>query len=154
MIVLEKSQYESIVKYAKENLPNEACGLLAGIKESISENLSEKISDNFGSVPEGNKAVVKKVYLLTNADKSPEHFSMLQNEQFDAIKDIRKKGLILIGNFHSHPYSPSRPSDEDIRLAFDPDLSYLILSLEKANEILKSFKIVNKKVTEEKLVII
>ncbi len=79
---------------------------------------------------------------------------MLQNEQFDAIKDMRKKGFVLLGNFHSHPYSPSRPSDEDIRLAFDPDLSYLILSLEKDNEVLKSFKIVSKKVIEEKLVII
>jgi proteasome lid subunit RPN8/RPN11 len=64
---------------------------------------------------------------------------------------MRKKGFVLLGNFHSHPSTPSRPSEEDMRLAFDPKLSYIIISLAGAsaasapqsggNEVVKSFKI-------------
>ena len=63
-------------------------------------------------------------------------------EQLKAIKDARANGYKIIGNFHSHPESPSRPSEEDNRLAFDPAIEYLILSLmEEGNPVLKAFGI-------------
>ena len=123
-----------ILNHCLGQLPNEACGLLAG-----------KVA--------GNKKTVEKIYLLSNIDQSPEHFSMDPQEQFGAIKDMRAKDLILLGNFHSHPGSPARPSEEDIRLAFEPDKSYLILSLAEENPILKSFMIINRQVTNEELII-
>ena len=50
------------------------------------------------------------------------------------------KGLAMLGNFHSHPESPSRPSEEDKRLAYDSTAEYLILSLmEPGNPVLKAF---------------
>lgn len=120
MIILKRDQFEEIVEHAKKNLPNEDCGLLAGT-----------ISDEIRTV--------KKIYFINNVDESPEHFSMDVNEQFETIKDIRANSLKLIGNFHSHPSSPARPSEEDKRLVFDKNLSYLILSL--VNEpVLKSFR--------------
>ena len=122
-----------ILNHCLGQLPNEACGLLAG-----------KVA--------GNKKTVEKIYLLSNIDQSPEHFSMDPQEQFGAIKDMRAKDLILLGNFHSHPGSPARPSEEDIRLAFEPDKSYLILSLAEENPILKSFMIINRQVTNEELI--
>ena len=85
---------------------------------------------------------VTKVYLLTNVDVSREHFSMDPKEQLAALKDARANGYKIIGNFHSHPESPSRPSEEDKRLAFDPTIEYLILSLmEEGNPVLKAFGI-------------
>lgn len=111
IILLNQQDYSDMIAYARENLPNEACGLLAG-----------KI--------EGEVKKIEKVYFLTNVDQSPEHFSMDPKEQFAAIKDMRNNDWVLLGNFHSHPNSPSRPSQEDIRLAFDPNASYLILSLQ------------------------
>ena len=63
-------------------------------------------------------------------------------EQLKALKDARANGYKIIGNFHSHPESPSRPSEEDKRLAFDPTIEYLILSLmEEGNPVLKAFEI-------------
>lgn len=62
-------------------------------------------------------------------------------EQFAVMRDIRQRNLALIGNFHSHPATPSRPSDEDKRLAFDPSLRYLILSLAESGPVLRSFRI-------------
>ncbi|WP_196600250.1 M67 family metallopeptidase [Pectinatus frisingensis] len=135
MIVLQKKQMEDIVKFAKDNLPNEACGLISGIKN-------------------GQKSIVEKIYFLTNMDHSSEHFSMNIKEQFDAVKDMRQFGYTLLGNFHSHPSSLARPSDEDKRLAFDAALSYLILSLADERPILKSFKIENKISSEELVTIL
>ncbi len=135
MIVITKEQYQKIVDDAREAAPVEACGLLGG-----------RIN--------GEEKTVEKIYFLTNTDNSPEHFSMDAKEQFAAVKDMRQNGWVLIGNYHSHPASPARPSEEDKRLAFDPAASYLILSLADAVPVLKSFHIVKGGVTEEKVTIL
>ena len=120
MIILSHEQFTNLVEYSKNSLPNEACGLLGG---SLN----------------GDIRLVEKLYFLKNADESPEHFSMNAAEQFAAVKNMRLNGWQLLGNFHSHPNSPARPSKEDIRLVFDRRLSYLILSLNEAPS-LKSFR--------------
>lgn len=135
MIKLTVSDYETIVAHAKKELPDEACGLIAG------------------SVENGDK-IIKKVYLLTNTDHSNEHFSLDPKEQLAAIKDMRANGLIPLGNWHSHPESPSRPSEEDKRLAFDSKASYMILSLmDRENPVLNSFSIQGDNAEKEQLVI-
>ncbi|MGN0482189.1 MAG: M67 family metallopeptidase [Lachnospiraceae bacterium] len=135
MIVLKKDDYQKILDHAKAELPNEACGLIGG-----------KI--------EGENQIITDIYLLTNIDHSPEHFSMDPKEQLEAVKDIRAKGNVLLGNFHSHPETPSRPSEEDIRLSFDSKAHYLILSLmEENNPVLNSFHVEKGVVTKENLVI-
>ncbi|WP_290742741.1 M67 family metallopeptidase [Fibrobacter sp. UBA4309] len=135
MITLPKSEYEKILAHAKKNLPEEACGLIAGRIE-------------------GSDKHIEKVYLLTNIDHSNEHFSLDPKEQLAAIKDMRQNGLIPLGNWHSHPESPSRPSEEDKRLAYDSRASYLILSLQdRENPVLNSFHIEGSDATNEGLVI-
>ena len=63
-------------------------------------------------------------------------------EQLAAVKDMRSNGLTMLGNWHSHPESPSRPSEEDKRLAYDSTVNYLILSLMNIDEpVLKAFDI-------------
>ena len=123
MLFLTKSDYEKMLAHCKEGLPNEACGVIGGVVE-------------------GEKQYVKKVYLLTNMDESNEHFSMDPREQLAAVKEMRANGYELLGNFHSHPESPSRPSEEDKRLAYDSKASYMILSLMNIDEpVLNSFHI-------------
>ena len=125
MIKLTKSDFEKILAHAVKELPDEACGLIAG-----------------------------KVFLLTNIDHSNEHFSLDPKEQLEAIKDMRKNGFVPLGNWHSHPESPSRPSEEDKRLAFDSKASYMILSLmDRENPVLNSFKITGDTAEKEELVI-
>jgi proteasome lid subunit RPN8/RPN11 len=125
MLILSNEHFEQILAHARAGLPNESCGLFAG-----------EIQNGAGETK-----AVKAVYCLKNTDESPEHFSMAPEDQFTVIKDIRKKGLTLLGNFHSHPATPARPSEEDIRLAFDPSLSYIIISLKEPEPVLKSFSI-------------
>lgn len=123
MIKISEENYQKILEHAKSCLPEEACGLIAG------------------EITDSGKAI-KKVYILTNTDHSNEHFTLDPKEQLAAIKDMRANGLTPLGNWHSHPESPSRPSEEDKRLAFDSKASYLILSLmDREKPVLNSFKI-------------
>lgn len=131
MLQIQNKDYQKILEHAIKGLPNEACGLLGGALENEIK-------------------VVKEVYLLRNVDESREHFSMDPMEQLKVVKELRSKEYVLFGNFHSHPESPSRPSEEDKRLAYDPKASYLILSLmDLENPVLKAFNIVAGTVTEE-----
>ena len=135
MIKISKSDYLKILVHAEGCLPEEACGLIAG-----------ELSDS--------GKIIKKVYLLTNIDHSNEHFSLDPKEQLAAIKDMRAEGLTPLGNWHSHPESPSRPSEEDKRLAYDSSASYLILSLmNRESPVLNSFKISGDTAENEGLII-
>lgn len=121
MIYITKDDYNLILSHAKNNLPEEACGLLGGVID-------------------GEDKYVKKVYLLENTDHSNEHFTMSPQAQLQSIKDMRQNGYVLLGNWHSHPASPSRPSEEDKRLAMDTKIRYLILSLmDNDNPVLNAF---------------
>ena len=135
-LTLKKADYDRILQHCQQGLPEESCGLLGGVID-------------------GDKKQIEKVYLLTNIDHSREHFSMDPKEQLDAVKDMRSHGYQLLGNFHSHPESPSRPSEEDKRLAYDSKVNYLILSLmDFENPVLNAFHIDEEKnVTREELVI-
>ena len=68
------------------------------------------------------------------------------------VKELRAQGWQLLGNWHSHPASPSRPSEEDKRLAFDRQASYFILSLAGGEPVLNSYHIDKDKIaTKEDL---
>ena len=139
-ITIRKKDYEAILTHALSCRPEEACGLIAG----------EETEDGTRKI--------KKVYLLTNTDHTNEHFSIDPKEQLLAVKDMRAEGLTPLGNWHSHPESPSRPSEEDKRLANDSRASYLILSLEKEEEpVLNAFHIEgpeeDRRVRKEELII-
>ena len=136
MIKLTKSDFEKILAHAVKELPDEACGLIAGTVE-------------------GGDKEIKRVYLLTNIDHSNEHFSLDPKEQLEAIKDMRKNGLEPLGNWHSHPETPARPSKEDIRLAFDSEASYLIMSLmDQENPVIHAFRVREGQVSKDEIVTI
>jgi len=133
MIKLSKELYDSIKNAALKGRPEEVCGLIAGVEEN-------------------GIRTVKKVYHLENIDHSNEHFSMAPKDQLAAVRDMRQNGFIPLGNYHSHPESPSRPSEEDKRLAFDKNASYMIISLiDKTAPVLNSFRIDGGEVTKEEL---
>jgi proteasome lid subunit RPN8/RPN11 len=125
MITISQNIIFEIFEQAFKDLPNETCGLLVGKDNEIT-----------------------KIYPLTNIDHSPEHFSFDPVEQFQVLRSARAEGLSVIANYHSHPASPARPSEEDIRLAYDSEILYFIASLEAETPVLKAFKIIKEQVTE------
>lgn len=133
-VKLKASDYERILAHARAGLPNEACGLIAGSVE-------------------GDVKTVEHVYLCENVDASNEHFTIDPREQLAAVKDARSKGWRLLGNWHSHPETPSRQSEEDKRLSYDHSASYLILSLATEEPVLNSFAFDGTESTKEDLII-
>ncbi len=129
---IKKEVIEQLADHAKKEAPTEACGYLAG---------------RYG--------IITSAYKLTNIDRSTDHFSFDPKEQFDALKDARARGLEISAVYHSHPASPARPSDEDIKLAYDPKMLYVIVSLAvDSAEDVKAFEIKDGKVTTVKLEIV
>ena len=129
MLYINKKDAEELVEHAKREAPNEACGILAG-----------------------NDGKVNRVYLMTNTDKSSQSFFMDPKEQIRVMKDIRKSQLEIVGIYHSHPETEAFPSEHDVSLAFYEDTSYVIISL-KEGENIRSFKIKDKKISEEELIV-
>jgi proteasome lid subunit RPN8/RPN11 len=119
MIRIPQDIHADMIAHAGEGFPLEVCGILGGTGDTVSA-----------------------MYHMTNTDASNEHFMMDPREQFSVVKDLRAKGLAMLAIYHSHPETPARPSEEDIKLALTPDVSYLIISLADAdNPDIKSYKI-------------
>lgn len=117
---------EELVAQARADAPEESCGYLLGTDDTVTENLR-----------------------MENIDHSAEHFSFAPKDQFAALRHARGKGLKILANWHSHPASPSRPSQEDLRLAVDPTIRYAILSLQGETPVLNSFRIRGGKVVDK-----
>lgn len=131
MLKIPKNIHDDLIAHAREGFPLEVCGILGGSAESVSA-----------------------IYRMTNTDASNEHFMMDPKEQFSVVKDLRAKGISMLAIYHSHPETPARPSEEDIKLALTPDVSYIIISLAVPDRAdMKSFKISNGNVIAEEIVV-
>ncbi len=131
MIRIIQNVAGDIIEHAKKDTPVEACGYLAG-----------------------KNGIITKSFRMTNIDNSTEHFSFDPDEQFEVVRKARSEGLEIIANYHSHPATPARPSQEDISLAYDPDISYMIVSLAGDTEDIKSFSIKESEVKIQEIKII
>lgn len=126
---ITNAQRNAIIAHAKREAPNEACGILAG--------------------KEGR---VEKVYRMSNTDKSSRTFFMDPQEQLKVMKEMRNLGLEMAAIYHSHLESEAYPSAHDVELAYYPETSYVIVSIkDKDNPTIRSFRIVEGKISEEEL---
>lgn len=130
ILKFKKEILGEIIRYSIGKYPIEGCGYLGGRGECVTT-----------FIP------------LKNIDNSSEHFSMDPKEQFEVLKKLREEGVKIIGVYHSHPYTPARPSEEDIKLAYDPDIYYVIVSLKDYRAEVKAFKIKNRIVEEEQILV-
>ena len=125
---IPQSVIEELISQAEKDAPDESCGYLLGTEDEVTEN-----------------------YWMENIDHSSEHFSFAPKDQFAALRYARAKGLKILANWHSHPATPSRPSQEDLRLANDPNIRYAILSLMDGEPHLNSFRIINGNIVDKEI---
>lgn len=133
MICIPEQLYNKFIEYAKSGAPEEVCGLIGGTEA-------------------GGVKYAREVYFLENIVHSETRFFVDPAEQFAAIRDMRGKGISPIGCFHSHPRSEAKPSEEDLRVAWDEKISYIIISL-KNEAFIKAFCIIGGNLAEEDIVV-
>lgn len=128
---IPRSLADEIVAHAREDLPNECCGMVGG-------------SDGAATT----------VYRAENAEASPLRYSIDAKEQFRLMREIEDGGEELVGIYHSHTKSPAYPSQTDVNLAGWPDAVYLIVSLaDPSAPDLKGFWIEDGQIAEAELVV-
>jgi proteasome lid subunit RPN8/RPN11 len=98
--------WESLVAHARDEAPNECCGLLVGSAESIDDSVRTR-----------------------NLEASPTRFRVDPAEHIALNRRLRSTNQRVIGAYHSHPGSPASPSPSDNAEAFYPEFIYLIVSL-------------------------
>ena len=126
-VLLSTGLYKKIREQAKEGLPNEICGYVSSLSAAF---------QNGGPISE---ITIAEVHPLRNVDESPEHYQFDPSEQFEVFKQVNAQGGRLVGSYHSHPETPARMSDEDIRLARDEGMLYGIYSVKE--ELLEFFTV-------------
>jgi proteasome lid subunit RPN8/RPN11 len=125
------SMVEEIVAHARDELPNECCGLIAA---------------------QNGRAM--KLFRAANAEASPVRYGLDPREQYKIMTEIDRSGWTLGAIYHSHTRSPAYPSQTDVNLAFYPEALYLILSLEDAERPdLRAFRIIDAEVEEIELAV-
>ncbi len=113
---LPQSIHDEMIAHARAELPNECCGLLAG-KRPTSGTGSTEIQ-------------VEQRYALINELKSPTEYESGGESLIAASKDMRHRGLEIVGIYHSHPTSPPMPSKKDLERNFYGDsVIHFIVSL-------------------------
>jgi [CysO sulfur-carrier protein]-S-L-cysteine hydrolase len=105
---IAQSLIDEMVAHAREDLPNECCGLVGGVDGEATE-----------------------VIRVENAAASPLRYEMEPKAQYDAYRAIEDQGHELLAIYHSHTKSAAYPSQTDVNQAVAwPDQIYLIVSLE------------------------
>jgi proteasome lid subunit RPN8/RPN11 len=105
---IAQSLIDEMVAHAREDLPNECCGMVGG-------------SDGRAT----------SVIRVENSAASPLRFEMDPQGQYDALKAIEDGGGELLAIYHSHTKSAAYPSQTDVNQAVNwPDAIYVIVSLE------------------------
>ncbi len=104
---ISQSLVDEMVAHAREDLPNECCGMVGGRDGEATE-----------------------VIRVVNSAASPLRYEMDPQGQYDALKAIEDGGDELLAIYHSHTKSAAYPSQTDVNQAVAwPEQAYVIVSL-------------------------
>lgn len=105
---IPQSLVDEMVAHAREDLPNECCGMVGGRDGEATE-----------------------VIRVVNAAATPLRYEMDPQGQYNALKQIEDNGGELLAIYHSHTKSAAYPSQTDVNQAVAwPDQVYVIVSLQ------------------------
>jgi proteasome lid subunit RPN8/RPN11 len=125
IILLTSEQIKSILHYAEEAYPEECCGLLLGIHQSVDGADSNVVKDLYPTpnVWEESLAVVEQ-----SEGSAETRYRIAPTAMLQAQQHARAQALDVIGIYHSHPNAPAIPSEWDRVWAWT-QYSYVIVSL-------------------------
>jgi [CysO sulfur-carrier protein]-S-L-cysteine hydrolase len=108
----------AMVAHAREDAPDECCGLLLACGDTIHEAVRTR-----------------------NAKRSPSAYLVHPEDHVAALKRARQEGTRVAGAYHSHPRSAACPSATDVAEAYDPELLHVIVSLAGAGGEVRAWRI-------------
>jgi proteasome lid subunit RPN8/RPN11 len=120
-IRLLREHLDAMIAHAREVAPAECCGLIGGLADKNARSL----------------------YRLRNVTANPElGYEAAPDDLFTAQRQMRERGEELLAIYHSHPRAadPS-PSETDVRLAYYPSATYLIVGLGGTEAAVRAFSI-------------
>jgi proteasome lid subunit RPN8/RPN11 len=122
---------DEIVAHAREEAPNECCGLIAG-----------------------SNGRATRVHRARNSEASPFRYVVDPQDQLRIMGEIEDAGEELVGIYHSHTRSAAYPSQTDVNLAEGwPDPLYLICSIAQPDPELRAFAIRDERIDEVDLAV-
>lgn len=143
MFRLDRRLAEEIIAHARQEDPDEVCGILAG--------------------PPGE---IRRLYRATNGEPQPTRpirYNIAAEDLLRITRDIEAHGWEVVGIYHSHTHTQAYPSATDVNQAFWPDTDtplypgciYVLVSLEfKAYPLIRAFRIVSRQQIDEEEVVI
>jgi proteasome lid subunit RPN8/RPN11 len=112
-VVIAAALLKMVTDAAEAGYPDEACGLLVGRVRADDVILVS------GVEPAPNVATARGA-----------RFEIDPRVRFALTRRLRGGALRVIGHYHSHPDLPALPSRHDLERAFEPDLIWLITSVQ------------------------
>lgn len=120
-LVVQRRHLHEILTHARDASPSECCGLIGG----------------------GEDGRTQSIYPLTNIASNTEvAYEAAPQQLFAAQRQMRQRGEMLLAIYHSHPRaSEPTPSETDVRLAYYPSATYLIVGLAGDAPVVHAFEI-------------
>ena len=128
---IARSLVDEIVAHAREDAPNECCGMIAA-----------------------QDGTAVRVHRIRNKDASPLRYTLDPMQQFEVEEAIEDAGHRVGAIYHSHTRSAPYPSQTDINLAFYPESLYVIVGVADPEADVRAFRIADGQVSETPLEVV
>ncbi len=114
MLIIPNDLKSQIAEIAEQAFPHECCGLLAG-------------TDG----PTQGAVRVTRVVPAANVTegRAEDSFEVDPQVRFDLMRALDGTDERIVGHFHSHPGGPALPSATDLKMAYETDLIWVIVSV-------------------------
>jgi proteasome lid subunit RPN8/RPN11 len=131
---IDRATYDAIVAHAREDHPDEACGVVAG--------------------PEGSDRPERFIPML-NAARSPTFYEFDSGDLLKLYREMAANDEVPVVIYHSHTATEAYPSRTDANIAAEPDAHYVLVSTRdpEVHEF-RSYRIVDAEITEEPVEIV
>jgi proteasome lid subunit RPN8/RPN11 len=135
MLEITQELVDSIVAHARQDHPDEACGVIAG--------------------PIGTDSPQRFIPML-NAARSPNFYEFDSGDLLRLYREMESLDEDPIVIYHSHTHTEAYPSRTDINYASEPGAHYVVVSTRETGNLdgpyeLRSYRIIDGIVTEEEI---
>jgi proteasome lid subunit RPN8/RPN11 len=126
---LPREFVDEMIAHAREEAPNECCGIIAG-KDGQATTL----------------------FRAVNSEASPYRYSVEPKDLLRIYRRCEENDWSFLALYHSHTASEAYPSPTDVRLAFWPEACYVVVSLQDPEKpVVRAFRILDGQVNEEEV---